>query len=180
VLESFKDLDDWSDDDNDSEAPKMDSSPSGEAEAPALPAPAPAPAPDNTGMALVARALRQHEVAAPRFHPIGSPIRMCTDSLLLAVMSFLGPQARAYVSLRLVCKAWLPLAEHDSLWKPLAQAYCRPASTSSSSSTSATPQRPPGSARPAPSPSPATPAADAPMRWVCRACGLIQVWTALR
>lgn len=117
VLASMKDLDDLSESEEEEGATAMvvvevgddDEVQQGEAERPKESSSRPA-----EGQAAVRPLPAYYRVT-------GSPIRACSSDLLLSCLSFLG-DARTYTRVRGVCKAWAPVAEHEALWRPIAEA----------------------------------------------------------
>ena len=127
-------------------------------------------------------------LSPPPLSPSASPIRNLSFDMLLNCLSLLGDM-RMYIRLRLVCKAWTPLAEHEALWKPLAFQLCKPAAKKKGSSSSCasssesnqgigTPSaaaKSGGQSAALSSGGGAAASSGTPLpRWVCRACALIQ------
>lgn len=132
--------------------------------------------------------------AVPLYYTVqGSPVKACSSDLLLSCLSFLA-DVRSYGRLRGVCKAWAPLAEHEALWRPLAQELCMPfllpghrsscgqsgkarrssvGDADEAAPSDKGPTQPPQKAEEIGSPPGAGP--HKPPSWMCGACGLIQV-----
>lgn len=88
-----------------------------------------------------------------------TPFALLPADLLLHCLAFMR-DVRVYLKLRSICKAWTVVAEHEALWKPLAEAHCRPVQAREKQHKTPSKSSPGGAALPA--------------RWSCEACGLLQ------